>query len=90
MNTLFEYVMTPGRPAAAGGVADPGGGGGEVLQVRAARLEEYGRLGRVERDTVAGSLERAAHRVFGRSRHAVSIRSDAPAARWLIASAHRR
>lgn len=76
------------------GVPHPCGGGGEVLQVLAARLEEYGRLGRVERDAVAGPPERAAHRVFGRSvtrsGHGPSIRSGDPGVEGVTASAHRR
>ncbi len=62
-------------PGAAGllqaGVADPGGGGAQLLQVGAAGLEQHRRLRRVQRHPVPGPAQRAPHRSGGGGRGGV-------------------
>ncbi len=58
-----DHSRSAGRLQA--GVADPRGGGGEVAEVLAPGLEQYGRLGGVQGDTLTRTVQSPAHGVAG-------------------------
>ena len=75
MNTLREYVTTPGRPAAASPASRTARGRAEFRGRRRGSQQDLG-LDRVERFAVAGAAQRTPQARLRRSgrRHALSLR----------------